>query len=117
MEPPFTAFTQLEQRLEKTRKQKSKLGHEFGKKTRSNFNLAIVEYFKIHFYLKGAGRTCLACGDKCVGGLNLHFWRKICINCKCKKETHDLLPEDYEVDDLFEVLGKVKINTKVVKSD
>lgn len=45
--------------------------------------------------------------DKCVGGLNLHFWRKICINCKCRKENHDLLPEDYELE-VFEILG-VKI--------
>lgn len=37
----------------------------------------------------------------------MHFWRKICINCKCRKENHDLLPEDYEID-VFEILG-VKI--------
>lgn len=57
----------------------------------------------------GAGRPCLNCKDKCVGGLNLHFWRKICINCKCRKENHDLLPEDYDEQlEVFEILG-VKI--------
>ena len=44
-----------------------------------------------------------------MGGLNLHFWRKICINCKCRKENHDLLPEDYDEQlEVFEILG-VKI--------
>lgn len=39
--------------------------------------------------------------------MNLHFWRKICINCKCPKSKHDL--EDYEEDSyIFDVLG-VKI--------
>ena len=42
-----------------------------------------------------------------MGGLNLHFWRKICINCKCRKENHDLLPEDND-NEVFEILG-VKI--------
>lgn len=57
----------------------------------------------------GAGRACLNCKEKCVGGLNLHFWRKICINCKCRKENHDLLPEDYDEQlEVFEILG-VKI--------
>jgi testin len=49
----------------------------------------------------------LNCKEKCVGGLNLHFWRKICINCKCRKENHDLLPEDND-NEVFEILG-VKI--------
>lgn len=32
------------------------------------------------------------------------------MNCKCKKEAHDLLPEDYsEVDDIFQVLGIFEI--------
>nr|CAB3255182.1 testin [Phallusia mammillata] len=38
----------------------------------------------------GAGAPCLKCGDKCPG-LDLHFWRKICRNCKCKQEDHDVL--------------------------
>ncbi|RMX44889.1 hypothetical protein pdam_00012545 [Pocillopora damicornis] len=38
-----------------------------------------------------AGAPCLQCGPvKCEGGLDLHFWRKICKTCKCKPEEHDI---------------------------
>ena len=26
-------------------------------------------------------------GDKCDGGLHLHFWRKKCMNCQCGPEA------------------------------
>lgn len=35
------------------------------------------------------GAPCLTCGDKCDGGLHLHFWRKKCMNCQCGPEAHD----------------------------
>uniref|UniRef100_A0A1B6DR65 Testin n=2 Tax=Clastoptera arizonana TaxID=38151 RepID=A0A1B6DR65_9HEMI len=41
----------------------------------------------------GAGAMCLKCEGKCPG-LDLHFWRKLCRNCKCKKEDHDVLDDD-----------------------
>ncbi|XP_055795318.1 testin-like [Salvelinus fontinalis] len=37
----------------------------------------------------GAGATCLKCKDKCEG-FELHFWRKICRNCKCGLMDHDV---------------------------
>uniref|UniRef100_A0A8C4NG10 Testis derived transcript (3 LIM domains) n=1 Tax=Eptatretus burgeri TaxID=7764 RepID=A0A8C4NG10_EPTBU len=37
----------------------------------------------------GAGVPCLKCKDKCEG-FDLHYWRKICRNCKCGPEEHDL---------------------------
>ncbi|XP_023664693.1 testin [Paramormyrops kingsleyae] len=37
----------------------------------------------------GAGAPCLKCKDKCEG-FELHFWRKICRNCKCGLEDHDV---------------------------
>nr|XP_039264905.1 testin-like [Styela clava] len=40
----------------------------------------------------GAGAPCLKCGNKCPG-LDLHFWRKICRNCKCKQEDHAVQEE------------------------
>nr|XP_002734641.1 PREDICTED: testin-like [Saccoglossus kowalevskii] len=40
----------------------------------------------------GAGAPCLKCGDRCPG-LDLHFWRKICRNCKCGQAEHDIKPE------------------------
>ncbi|XP_043084512.1 testin [Puntigrus tetrazona] len=52
----------------------------------------------------GAGAACLKCKDKCEG-FELHFWRKICRNCKCGVEDHDVLLETEEnkkVGKLFE---------------
>ncbi|XP_077992769.1 testin-like isoform X2 [Glandiceps talaboti] len=43
----------------------------------------------------GAGAPCLKCGDACPG-LDLHFWRKICRNCKCSQSDHDIKPEKKE---------------------
>ncbi|CAB1313471.1 unnamed protein product [Coregonus sp. 'balchen'] len=37
----------------------------------------------------GAGAACLKCKDKCEG-FELHFWRKICRNCKCGLADHDV---------------------------
>lgn len=40
----------------------------------------------------GAGSPCLKC--QCPG-LDLHFWRKICKNCHCRLDEHDIiLPND-----------------------
>lgn len=50
----------------------------------------------------GSGSNCLKCGDGCPG-LDLHFWRKVCRNCKCKREEHDIVEEDQykQLDILF----------------
>ncbi|XP_059834254.1 testin [Hypanus sabinus] len=53
---------------------------------------------------QGAGAPCLKCKDKCEG-FELHFWRKICRNCKCGQEEHDVVitnEEDKKVGKLFE---------------
>jgi len=42
---------------------------------------------------KGAGAPCLKCGPACEG-LDLHFWRKICRQCHCKYEDHDVKDEE-----------------------
>ncbi|XP_060784395.1 testin [Neoarius graeffei] len=52
----------------------------------------------------GAGAACLKCKDKCEG-FELHFWRKICRNCKCGIEDHDVhlqTEENQKVGRLFE---------------
>lgn len=36
----------------------------------------------------GRGARCNKCKD--CPGLDLHFWRKICLKCKCKKEQVNL---------------------------
>lgn len=41
----------------------------------------------------GSGSSCLKCGDACPG-LDLHFWRKVCKNCKCKREEHSIADDD-----------------------
>uniref|UniRef100_A0A8C9RWT4 Testin LIM domain protein n=2 Tax=Scleropages formosus TaxID=113540 RepID=A0A8C9RWT4_SCLFO len=64
----------------------------------------------------GAGAPCLKCQEKCEG-FELHFWRKICRNCKCGLEDHDVQltsEESRKVGRLFEdtkytsLLGKLK---------
>uniref|UniRef100_A0A1A7XFP5 Testin n=1 Tax=Iconisemion striatum TaxID=60296 RepID=A0A1A7XFP5_9TELE len=52
----------------------------------------------------GAGAACLKCKDKC-DGFELHFWRKICRNCKCGLAEHDVSmdsEENQKVGKLFE---------------
>uniref|UniRef100_A0A915DL63 PET domain-containing protein n=1 Tax=Ditylenchus dipsaci TaxID=166011 RepID=A0A915DL63_9BILA len=57
--------------------------------------------FKLEFKPKpvlshelGAGSLCLKC--KCPG-LDLHFWRKMCKNCYCRLDEHDIiLPDDQD---------------------
>ncbi|XP_017292309.1 testin [Kryptolebias marmoratus] len=52
----------------------------------------------------GAGAACLKCKDKCEG-FELHFWRKICRNCKCGLTEHDvpmISEENKKVGKLFE---------------
>nr|AMQ67873.1 prickle/testin-like protein [Oscarella lobularis] len=45
------------------------------------------------FHDVDAGAPCLKCGDACVG-FELHYWRKICKNCRCKREEHDIKAEE-----------------------
>uniref|UniRef100_A0A3P9N377 Testis derived transcript (3 LIM domains) n=1 Tax=Poecilia reticulata TaxID=8081 RepID=A0A3P9N377_POERE len=48
--------------------------------------------------------ACLKCKDKCEG-FELHFWRKICRNCKCGLTEHDVSmnsEENKKVGKLFE---------------
>uniref|UniRef100_H3DF50 Testin n=1 Tax=Tetraodon nigroviridis TaxID=99883 RepID=H3DF50_TETNG len=52
----------------------------------------------------GAGAACLKCKDKCEG-FELHFWRKICRNCKCGLTEHNVqmdTEENKKVGKLFE---------------
>ncbi|XP_061896707.1 testin [Entelurus aequoreus] len=52
----------------------------------------------------GAGASCLKCKDKCEG-FELHFWRKICRNCKCGLAEHNVQmnsEENKKVGKLFE---------------
>uniref|UniRef100_A0A5S6Q7J4 LIM zinc-binding domain-containing protein n=1 Tax=Trichuris muris TaxID=70415 RepID=A0A5S6Q7J4_TRIMR len=41
----------------------------------------------------GAGFPCNKCKDLCPG-LELHFWRKICMKCKCSQDDHNVIVED-----------------------
>ncbi|XP_044260148.1 testin [Tribolium madens] len=59
----------------------------------------------------GAGAPCITCSDKCPG-LDLHFWRKICKNCKCSKEDHDVHDDDIYGWAQFQLLGSKPTRTK-----
>ncbi|XP_050530404.1 testin [Daktulosphaira vitifoliae] len=62
----------------------------------------------------GSGSSCLNCLDKCPG-LDLHFWRKVCKNCKCKKEEHNITEDDQF--EQFEILfNDSKSNYQPVKA-
>ncbi|XP_063861720.1 LIM domain-containing protein 1-like isoform X3 [Scylla paramamosain] len=52
----------------------------------------------------GAGAKCNKCGDKCPG-FELHFWRKICMNCRCGKDDHDVQDDDEDIGKV--VIGKL----------
>lgn len=73
-------LAKLEERREKKR---GRLGHEFG-----------------------AGAPCLACSS-CTG-LDLHFWRKICRNCKCRRDQHECNDDDLSGWAQFEILGQIR---------
>ncbi|KAL6265370.1 hypothetical protein P5V15_002170 [Pogonomyrmex californicus] len=62
----------------------------------------------------GAGAPCMNCNSACPG-LDLHFWRKICKNCKCSRDDHDVADDEFpQFDLLFGPSGKFKkISTRL----
>lgn len=55
----------------------------------------------------GAGAKCNECGPDCPG-LDLHFWRKVCRNCKCRKDQHECFDDDLAGVAQFEILGQTR---------
>lgn len=41
----------------------------------------------------GTGAPCMQCSN-CAGGLDLHFWRKMCKACGCRLDQHDVMRQD-----------------------
>ncbi|XP_055904007.1 uncharacterized protein LOC129939856 [Eupeodes corollae] len=62
----------------------------------------------------GAGAPCNDCGDKCPG-LDLHFWRKVCRNCKCRKDLHMCPDDDLSGWAQFEILGQIRSKPAFMK--
>ncbi|XP_055621903.1 uncharacterized protein LOC129765526 [Toxorhynchites rutilus septentrionalis] len=62
----------------------------------------------------GNGAPCIVCENKCPG-LDLHFWRKVCRNCKCRKEQHDCKDEDVTGWAQFEILGAIRSKPAYIK--
>ncbi|XP_043215188.1 prickle planar cell polarity protein 3-like isoform X2 [Amphibalanus amphitrite] len=62
-----------------------------------------------------SGQPCLGCQEKC-SGFNPHPWRKICANCKCDRESHDLCQEDWvNVRDRLGFTGVLEPDKRVSK--
>ena len=59
----------------------------------------------------GLGAECVQCGAGCPG-FQLHFWRKVCLYCRCGKVEHKVVEgEDHGshfVGKLFDRWVKVK---------
>ncbi|EAT38870.1 AAEL009271-PA, partial [Aedes aegypti] len=51
---------------------------------------------------------------KCPG-LDLHFWRKVCRNCKCRKEQHDCKDDVISGWAQFEILGAIRSQSAYIK--
>ncbi|KAH8394883.1 hypothetical protein KR222_008461 [Zaprionus bogoriensis] len=82
-------LSKLESRRELLKK--SKLGHE-----------------------SGAGAPCSECQDKCPG-LDLHFWRKVCRNCMCRKDQHMCTDDEATGWAQFEILGQIRAKPAYIK--
>lgn len=54
----------------------------------------------------GAGAPCNNC-QVCTG-LDLHFWRKVCRRCKCRKDQHECTDDDISGWAQFEILGQIR---------
>ncbi|EDW01376.1 uncharacterized protein LOC6560187 [Drosophila grimshawi] len=61
----------------------------------------------------GAGAPCGECKEKCPG-LDLHFWRKVCRNCMCRKDQH-LCTDDDTGWAQFEILGQIRAKPAYIK--
>ncbi|XP_028670319.1 testin [Erpetoichthys calabaricus] len=62
----------------------------------------------------GSGAACLKCKDKCEG-FELHFWRKICRNCKCGLEDHDVQTTSEEDKKVGRLLEDTKYSSLIAK--
>ncbi|ALC41079.1 Tes [Drosophila busckii] len=82
-------LSRLERRCELLKR--SKLGHE-----------------------SGAGAPCSECLEKCPG-LDLHFWRKVCRNCMCRKDKHICTDDDATGWAQFEILGQIRAKPAFIK--
>lgn len=59
----------------------------------------------------GAGSPCIKCTLNCPG-LDLHFWRKTCKNCKCSRDDHDVPNDEFPQFDLLFGKSKIQSNKK-----
>ncbi|CAI8056185.1 Prickle planar cell polarity protein 3 [Geodia barretti] len=69
------------------KEEKKKFSLERRKKLQSIRVVAIKKGVLIHEVDEGS--ACLNCGDACPG-FSLHFWRKVCKDCLCPREDHDI---------------------------
>jgi prickle len=82
-----------------------------GNKLQSVRALAIQTGILIHEVDEGS--PCLKCGDKCKNGFSLHYWRKVCANCHCPREEHDVRPHHDEKHTTTNV-GKILFHPTII---
>ncbi|XP_032746639.1 testin-like [Rattus rattus] len=63
---------------------------------------------------QGLGAPCRKCKEKCTG-FELHFWKKICRNCKCKQEEHYIFLSTEEEPKVGRLFENTKYNTLIAK--
>uniref|UniRef100_A0A8C6HFV4 Testin n=1 Tax=Mus spicilegus TaxID=10103 RepID=A0A8C6HFV4_MUSSI len=63
---------------------------------------------------QGLGAPCLKCKEKC-SGFELHYWKKICCNCKCGQEEHDIILRNEEERKVGRLLEDTKYINLIAK--
>lgn len=88
------------------------MAHFFSFSTSCNYHYKKTTVLSKHQYLfselvlkSNAMQNCYCYKNNCFVGLDLHFWRKICKNCKCTKENHDVPDDDMYGWAQFQLLG------------
>lgn len=65
---------------------------------------------------KGLGAGCITCGAEC-SGFELHFWRKVCKNCGCRPQQHNIKLNDAVHQDIVKELFPAKSRDNSLSSD
>nr|XP_034342044.1 testin-like [Arvicanthis niloticus] len=65
-------------------------------------------------YQQKLGAPCLKCKENCAG-FELHFWKKVCRNCKCRPEEHDIFLSTEENQKVGRLFDDIKYTNLIAK--